>query len=106
MVRSSICRRRVVLLVGDVLAPSDLGAGLVGLLHGGMHHEAVGRGTMPVVLPGLEEDAVAGTNGLDWTALTLAQTHALSHEDRLAEGMGVPSGAGTGRKVDRGGSEV
>src|SRR5690349_18915055 len=52
-------RRSRVLLVGDVLAPGHGAAGLVGLLDRHVDHEAVRRGAVPVVLAGLEEDAIA-----------------------------------------------
>ena len=45
-----------------MLAPGDRAAGLVVLLHGDVDHEAVRRGAVPVVLAGLEEDAVAGAD--------------------------------------------
>src|SRR3954467_15885723 len=53
-----------VLVIGDVLVPRDRAARVVVLLHGDVNHEAVGRGAVPVVLAGLEEDAVAGADGL------------------------------------------
>ena len=43
-----------------MLAPSDGAAGLIVLLHGDVDHEAAPGGAVPVVLAGLEEDAVAG----------------------------------------------
>ena len=49
---------------------------------------------MPVVLAGFEEDAVAGADHLDRTALALAQADALGDVDRLTVGVGVPGGAG------------
>ena len=49
-----------------------------------MGHEAVGRGAVPVVLAGLEEDAVAGADLLDLTALALAEADALPRADQLA----------------------
>src|SRR5205085_10051925 len=63
----------LVLLVGDVLTPRDGVADLVVLLHGDVDHEPVGGGAAPVVLTGLEEHAVAGTDFLDRVALALAQ---------------------------------
>src|SRR5437588_530598 len=65
-------RRAYVLLVGDVLTPGDGAAVLVVLLHGDMDHEPIGGGAVPVVLFGLEEDAVAGMDLLDGAALALA----------------------------------
>jgi len=56
-----------------VLTPGDGAAGGVGLLHGGVDHEAVGGG----VLAGLEEDAVAGADNLDRAALALAEPETL-----------------------------
>jgi hypothetical protein len=44
-------------------------------------HEAIGRGAVPVVLAGLEEDAVAGADDLDRAALALAEADALGDED-------------------------
>ncbi len=71
------------MLVGDVLAPGDGAAGLVGFLDGDVAHEAVGGGAVPVVLSGLEEDPVAGSDDLDRAVLVLAQADALGDEDRL-----------------------
>ena len=65
-----------------------------------MSHEAVWRGTVPVILAGLEEDAVAGSDHLDRLAPALAEPHALGDVDRLPEGMGVPSGSRAGREVN------
>src|SRR3954453_13651339 len=88
-----------VLLVGDVLAPRHGAAGLVVLLHGDVGHEAVRGGAVPVVLTGLEEHAVAGTDDLDGAALALAEADALGDEDRLAMRVGVPGGARAGCEV-------
>src|SRR3954466_3319206 len=88
-----------VLLVADVLAPGHRTARLVVLLHGDVHHEAVGRGAVPVVLAGLEEHAVAGPDLLDRAALALAEPDAFGDEDRLSVRVGVPGGARAGREV-------
>jgi hypothetical protein len=88
----------VVLLVGDVLAPSAVVAVVVALEQGDVHHEAVGGGAVPVVLARLEEDAVAGLDGLDRAALALAEADAFGDVDGLAERVGVPGGAGAGVK--------
>ena len=94
-----------VLLVGDVLAPGDRAAAVVVLLHGDVDHEAVRGGAVPVVLAGLEEDAVAGADLLDRAALALAAADALGDEDRLAVRVGVPGGAGAGGEVHERGGE-
>src|SRR3954451_11072487 len=91
-----------VLLVAHVLAPGDWAARIVDLLHREMGHEAIGRGAVPVVLAGLEVDAVARADDLDRPALPLAQPRPLGDEDRLPEGVGVPGGAGAGSEVDAG----
>src|SRR4051812_11872778 len=67
-----------------------------------MGHEAVRGGAVPVVLAGLEVDAVPGPDALDRAALALAAADALGDEDRLPEGVGVPGGAGAGGEVDAG----
>src|SRR5215207_2181408 len=103
---SAVARRGgAVLLVGDVAAPSDGAAHVVVLLHGDVDHEPVRGRAMPVVLVGLEENAVAGADDLDRAALALAQTDALGDEDRLAVRVRVPSGARAGREVHGGGGE-
>ena len=89
-----------VLVVGDVLAPGRAVAVVVHLEHREVGHEAVGRGAVPVLLAGLEEDAVAGTDDLDRPAAALATADALGDEDRLAVGMGVPGGPGARREVN------
>src|SRR3954466_4263659 len=90
-----------VLLIADVLAPRDRGAGLVVLLHGDVDHEAVRRRAVPVVLAGLEEDAVAGVDCLDRAGFALTEPDALGDEDRLAVRMRVPGRARAGREVHR-----
>ena len=93
-----------VLVVGHVPAPAHDAARVIHLLHRQVDHEAVGRRAVPVVLAGLEEDAVARADLLDRAALALAEADALGDEDRLAERVGVPGGAGAGGEVDvRGG---
>src|SRR5437588_12719545 len=69
----SSCRLPLVLLVGHMLAPRHRAAAVVVLLHRDVDHEAVGRRAVPVVLPGLEEDAVARADDLDLSALPLAR---------------------------------
>ena len=52
------------LVLRDVAAPGDGAAGLAVLLQGDVDDEAVRGGAVPVVLAGLEEDAVAGADDL------------------------------------------
>src|SRR5205807_5821640 len=91
---------RVVLLVGDVLAPVDGAALVVDLLHRQMGHEAVGRGAVPVVLARLEVDAVAGADDLDRTVAPLAAPDAFGDVDGLTKGVRVPGRAGTWGEVN------
>src|SRR3954452_829392 len=94
-----------VLLVADVLAPRDRAARVVVLLHGEVDHEAVRGGAVPVVLAGLEEDAVAGADLFNRAAFTLAAADALGDEDRLTVRVGVPRGARAGGEVHECGGE-
>lgn len=55
---------------------------------------------MPVVLAGLEDDAITGTDHLDGTAATLAEPDPLGDVDRLTERMRVSGGACARRGVD------
>src|SRR5881398_183060 len=67
--------------------------------------EARRRRAVPVVLAGLEEDAVAGADLLDRSAFALAAADALGDEDGLAVRVGVPGRAGAGGEVHGGGGE-
>jgi hypothetical protein len=62
-----------VFLVGDVASPHDWAAAVVGFLHRDVGHEAVGGGAVPVVLAGLEVDAVAGLDDLNGAVFALAE---------------------------------
>src|SRR5689334_16979337 len=66
-----------VLLVADVLAPLDGAAVLAGRVDGDVRHQARCRSPVPVLLAGLEQDAVARTDHLDRPALALAEADAL-----------------------------
>src|SRR3989442_972914 len=96
-----LCRRcGVVLLVGDVLAPRRAGAFVVDLDDREVGHEPARGGAVPVVLAGLEEDAVAGADDFDRAAPALRAADALGDVDRLAVGVGVPGRPGARREVD------
>ena len=64
-------------------------------------HEPVGCRTVPVLLVGLEEDAVSGSDDLDGPTAALAQADAFGDEDGLAQGVAVPVCAGSGMKWTR-----
>ena len=61
-----------------------------------MDHEAVGRGTVPVLLIRGSVDDVAGVSFDDVAATGLDQGDALDDVEGLAQGVGVPGGAGAG----------
>ena len=67
---------------------------VVAFVDGEVDHEPVGGGAVPVLLVGLEEDAVAGADDLDGSAAALAQADALGDEDGLARAGGGASGCG------------
>src|SRR5438874_10108822 len=75
-----------VLLVSDVVAPGDWAARVVDLLHGEVGHEAVRRGAVPVVLAGLEEDAVyVDTNSGEFATHDQLREHELLDRDGRAQ---------------------
>ena len=94
-----------VLVVGDMSAPGDGAAALVGECDCDMRHKSARGGAVPVILARLKEDAVAGADDLDRAAFTLAEADAIGNPDRLAVGVGVPGGAGAGGEVDGVGTE-
>src|SRR5438105_1827485 len=55
---------------------------------------------MPVILAGLEEHAVAGTDDLDRPSATLRAPDALGDADRLTVWVGVPRGPRARREMD------
>src|SRR5204862_6201529 len=89
-----------ILLIGDVVAPGRVVALLIDVEHGEMGHETRRSRAVPVILAGLEEHAVAGTDHLDRSPATLGEADALDHVDRLAVGVGMPCGARARREVD------
>src|SRR5215217_2131603 len=88
------------------MSPYDGTAGLVGLLHRYVGHEAVRRRAVPVVLARLEEHRVAGPDDLDLSAAALAEPYALGNVGGLPEGVGVPRGPRAAREVDACGPEA
>ncbi len=59
----------------------------------------LGAAPLPVLLVGLEKDAIAGSDLLDCSAAALAAADAFGDKDRLAERVAVPGGPGAGREV-------
>src|SRR3954447_9942806 len=94
-----------VLRVGDGGQPvHDVVVG-VGLVDGQVDHEPVRCGAVPVLLVGLEQHAVAGTDDLDRATAALAQADALGDEDGLAQRVAVPVGARAGHEVHQVGAD-
>ena len=71
---------------------------VVDLDHRKVGHEAVWGGAVPVVLAGIEEDPVTGSDDLDRPAAALCAADALRDVDSLAVGMGVPRRPGARRQ--------
>ena len=72
------------------------------LLDGDVGHGGGGGGSVPVLFVGWEPDDVAGTNFFDGTVFALNPSTAGGDDEGLAEGMGVPGGAGSGLEGDVG----
>src|SRR5439155_21082174 len=91
----------LVLFVGNLLQPLD-GLAVELLLDGEVRHRRGRGGAVPVLLAGREPDNVAGADLLDRPAPALAAADAAGHDQRLAERVGVPGGAGAGFEGDAG----
>ena len=84
---------RAVLFVADLLHPVD-DLALEFLLDGDVRHRAVRRGAVPMLLSGRTRDHISGMNLFDRTSLALHEASTLRHNERLTQGMVVPSRAG------------
>jgi hypothetical protein len=91
----------VVLVVADVVAPVGGGVLVVDLVECEMDHQSVGGGAVPVLLVGLDVDAVAGLDDLDGAAAALAQADALGDEQALSEGWRCQAVRAPGMKWTR-----
>jgi len=93
--------RRGVLDVGDGIEPVHDGVVVVALVDGHVDHQPVRGRAVPVLLVGLDEDAVPGADHLDRAAASLAQADALGDENGLAQPVAMPVGAGAGHEGTR-----
>jgi hypothetical protein len=78
-----------ILLVGDGCQPVHDVVVCITLVDRDVHHETGGGGAVSVLLVGLDEDAVAGTDDLDRPAAALAEADALRDEDGCSRGGGA-----------------
>src|SRR5207249_1390068 len=81
---------RAVLFVADLLHPVD-DLALEFLLDGDVRHRAVRRGAVPMLLSGRTRDHISGMNLFDRTSLALHEASTIRHNERLTQGMVVPS---------------
>ena len=91
----------MILFVGDVFEPIDDFA-IETFLDGEVGHGGGGRGAVPMFFAGRKPDDVSGANFLDGTAPALGAAATGGDDERLAERMGMPSGAGAGLESDGG----
>ena len=83
-----------------MLEPGHDLALVVGFLHGDVGHEAVGCGSMPMLLAGFDVDDVAGPDLDDFSAAVGDEPDAVGDVQRLALGVGMPGGASPGGEAD------
>src|SRR5258707_57628 len=92
----------VVFVVGDVFSPVGFRS-LVsgdGFGDGQVAHKVVGRGAVPMPLAGRGVDDVARADLGAVTAAGLHESASLGDVEGLADGVGVPRGAGGGSEAD------
>src|SRR5215208_7306393 len=89
----SVLLTAVVLIVGHVFQPVDRFP-IELLLHGDVRHRRLRRGAMPVFFTRWKPDDVTGANFLDRSAPALDASGAGCDDQRLAERLRVPRGAG------------
>jgi hypothetical protein len=85
LVRASIrsVGKLALFLISYVTAPGGAIAALIELKHCEVSHESIWGRTVPVLLTGLEEDAVTGSDNFNRSTATLRASDALNHVGRL-----------------------
>jgi hypothetical protein len=91
----------LVLFVGDVFEPV-YGFAVQAFLDCDVGHGGGGCGSVPVFFVWGEPDYVAGVDLFYWAAFALGSSAACGDDQGLAEGVGVPGGAGSGLECDAG----
>lgn len=92
-------RQALVLLVADLLHPVD-GLSVELFLNRDVRHGRCWRGAMPMLLTRRDPDHVAGPNFLDRAAPALYAAAASSHDQMLAQRVGVPCCPSAGLERD------
>src|SRR4051794_31655205 len=90
--------RRAILLVGDMLHPCDVPA-VLRLLDRNVRHALMRRRAVPMLVLGRAPQDVAGVEFEDRAAFDLSPADAFGDDQRLAERMGMPSGARAGLEM-------
>lgn len=90
----------MVFVIGYVVRPHALASGSRRLPDCEMRHEAIHGCSMPVPDSGLGVDGVSLAQGRDLAVPLLYQCYTLNNVEILANGMGVPSRAGTRGEMD------
>src|SRR5712691_817206 len=83
-----------------MVAPRGGVALSVDIEHGQVRHEVVWRRTVPVMLAGLEEHAIAGSDDLDLAAATLRDADPFDAKDGLTVRVRVPRGTSARREMN------
>jgi hypothetical protein len=84
-----------VFLVGYVLQPDDLDVVFVGFLKGEVNHCVGGGRAVPVEFVGEDGDRVTWADDSRGLTVELYESYAGEDVQGLADGMGVPGGAGS-----------
>src|SRR6266566_5129619 len=90
----------LILIVGDRLEPGGAVAFSGAFEHGEVAHEVALGSAVPVLLARRRVDGVAGAHADDGAVAGRDEADAVGDVQRLADGMGVPVGAGAGGEAD------
>jgi hypothetical protein len=91
---------RGILVVADVDAPDRAVAFVIDFDHRKVRHEPIQSGTVPMILPGLEEHPVARADDLNGCTTPLDEPDSFDDVDGLSVRMCVPRCARCGGEMD------